>query len=66
MNQEDQIALLRRIRYQFSRAEDAIDMAQMGLMSHGRLATMPADWAEEFRVDVEVLRSKLAMTERNI
>ena len=46
----------RRVRYYLGRCEDALDSATTAL--HGTPA-MDAAWKEEFRQDLDVLRSKL-------
>ena len=47
---------LRRVRYQLSRCEDAIDLAHLTLLAVGGTEQ---EWAQQFRLDMEVLRCKL-------
>lgn len=48
---------LRGVRYQLGRCEDAIDLAHMTLIAVGEVEP---EWSQQFRLDIEVLRSKLA------
>lgn len=47
---------LRRVRYQLGRCEDAIDLAHMALITVGEAGP---EWSQEYRLDLDVLRSKL-------
>ena len=47
---------LRRVRYQLSRCEDAIDLAHLTLLAVGGAEQ---EWAQQFRLDMDVLRAKL-------
>ncbi|MGE5135294.1 MAG: hypothetical protein ACM32E_20590 [Gemmatimonadota bacterium] len=49
---------LRRIRYQLSRCEDALDLAHMTLLA---VSGAEQEWAQQFRLDMEVLRCKLTL-----
>lgn len=60
MTQEAETArsdALRKVRYQLGRCEDAIDLAHMTLLGVDRTGQ---EWSEQFRLDMEVLRAKLA------
>ena len=47
---------LRRVRYQLSRCEDAIDLAHLTLLAVGGAEQ---EWVQQFRLDMDVLRAKL-------
>jgi len=60
MNDDERTELHRKARWQFTRAEQALDLAVSALRRLEQLSLIDAATRDEFISDVELLRGKLA------
>jgi hypothetical protein len=60
MNDDERTELYRKARWQFTRAEQALDLAITSLRRLEQLSLIDAATRDEFTSDIELLRGKLA------
>lgn len=60
MNDDERTELQRKARWQFTRAEQALDLAITALRRLEQLSLIDAATRDEFTSDIELLRGKLA------
>jgi hypothetical protein len=60
VDDEERVELHRKARWQFTRAEQALDLAVTALCRLEQLSLIDAATRDEFTSDIELLRGKLA------